>query len=461
MSDYPKDDLFEETKMTFGEHLEELRVALFRSIIGIVIGFLIGLVISKYVVLFIQTPLQDALTEFKKDAAEAEIIQKYSYLPPDIQAHIRQGYIPQFVRVEPRSVLEAIKHADPDRFSDWTSVTDQFTADNFADADLSAFAKKLSKGGLGVKVGPSHAVWQRLGEPDKSFLDQLSTQTEVKTEDAEQFAAMLNRVANDETLHHDAGFENISIDESLRSDLEQRIKETKDASAARRLNSVLLASAFDEFVTPPELELIELPLWEKRGAVVQSLGPQEAFMIWLKAGFITGLILSSPWVFWQVWLFVAAGLYPHEKGYVYIYLPFSLILFLAGASLAFFFVFEPVLSFLFWYNQEMNIAPDMRISDWISFVLYVPLGFGLAFQLPLVMLFINRLGLIGIEFYLENWRIAILVIAFLSMILTPADPISMLLMAVPLTLLYFLGIALCKWMPKGRNPFAMEEVYEP
>ena len=76
------------------------------------------------------------------------------------------------------------------------------------------------------------------------------------------------------------------------------------------------------------------------------------------------------------------------------------------------------------------------------------------------MLFINRLGILSVEMYLEKWRIAILVIFVLSMLLTPADPISMLMMAVPLTILFFLGIALCKWMPRGRSPIA-EETYEP
>jgi sec-independent protein translocase protein TatC len=90
----------------------------------------------------------------------------------------------------------------------------------------------------------------------------------------------------------------------------------------------------------------------------------------------------------------------------------------------------------------------------------LPLGFGVAFQLPLVMLFLNRLGVFSIEAYLSKWRVAIMVIFVVAMVLTPADPISMLLLAVPLTLLYFVGVALCKWMPGGRgNPFG--QVSEP
>ena len=107
----------------------------------------------------------------------------------------------------------------------------------------------------------------------------------------------------------------------------------------------------------------------------------------------------------------------------------------------------------------MNIAPDLRISEVISFVLFLPIGFGIAFQMPLVMLFLNRIGILSVKAYLDKWRIAILVIFVISMLLTPADPISMLLMATPLTALYFLGIALCKWLPRSRSPFS--DVDEP
>jgi sec-independent protein translocase protein TatC len=201
-----------------------------------------------------------------------------------------------------------------------------------------------------------------------------------------------------------------------------------------------------------------LILWRKmsddRRVSTTSLSAQEAFLIWLKAGFVTGLLLSSWWVFYQLWLFVAAGLYPHEKKYVYIFLPFSIGLFLAGAAMAFFLVFDYVLPFLFEFNRWMGIEPDARISEWLSFVLFLPLGFGIAFQLPLVMLFMERIGIFTAQAYIEKWRISVLVIAVMSMMLTPADPMSMILMFVPLVALFFLGIGLCKYWRRGEAPKA-------
>lgn len=93
----------------------------------------------------------------------------------------------------------------------------------------------------------------------------------------------------------------------------------------------------------------------------------------------------------------------------------------------------------------------------MSFALFLPIGFGIAFQLPIVMLGLQRLGIIPVEAYVENWRAAVLLIAFLSMVLTPAEFYSMLGMFLPLTGLYFLGIALCKYMPGKWEKFWLLE----
>lgn len=175
----------------------------------------------------------------------------------------------------------------------------------------------------------------------------------------------------------------------------------------------------------------------------------EGFLIWLKAGLLVGATIASPGIFWHVWQFLAAGLYPHERKYVYIYLPLSVLLFVSGVCLAFFVIFELVIEFLLTYNEGMDIDFAPRLKDYISFALFLPLGFGIAFQLPIVMLGLNRFGIIPLDLYVKQWRIAVLAIAFISMVLTPADAYSMIGMFIPLTILYFLGIALCKYMPQG------------
>jgi len=181
----------------------------------------------------------------------------------------------------------------------------------------------------------------------------------------------------------------------------------------------------------------------------EALGLQEPFMIWFKAGLVIAFLVASPGIFYHIWQFISAGLYPHERRYVYFFLPTSLLLFWAGAALAFFVIFSMVIDFLLDFNASMGIGASPRLTDYMSFALMLPLGFGISFQLPLVMLVLERLGILSVQLYLSQWRMAILIIAFLSMILTPNDVGSMLGMAIPLIGLYFVGIAMCKYLPRS------------
>jgi sec-independent protein translocase protein TatC len=190
---------------------------------------------------------------------------------------------------------------------------------------------------------------------------------------------------------------------------------------------------------------------------VVSLNVQEPFMIYLKVSMISGLVLASPWVFYQLWMFVAAGLFPHERKYVYLYGTISGVLFLVGVVFCFYLVFPFVLRFLLGFNRMIGVHPQIRLSEWISFAVTLPLLFGVSFQLPLVMLFLERLGILEEETYREKRRMSILIISIISMVLTPADPVSMLMMMFPLLFLYELGIVLCRMSPP-RSPFETEMI---
>ncbi len=193
--------------------------------------------------------------------------------------------------------------------------------------------------------------------------------------------------------------------------------------------------------------LVPIMLWQplSRDARVSitTLSAQEAFGMYVKAAILVGFVLASPYIFYQLWSFVAAGLYPHEKRLIHVFLPVSIGLFLAGVLVAFVFVFRFVLDYLLGFNDWLGLDPDPRISEWMSFVLVLPVGFGLGFQLPLVMLFLERIGIFDVAAYTSQWRMAVLVIFVASAILTPADPYSMLFLALPLCLLYLGGVAVC------------------
>ena len=184
----------------------------------------------------------------------------------------------------------------------------------------------------------------------------------------------------------------------------------------------------------------------------------EPFLIYIKAILITAFAASSPLIFTELWLFVGAGLYPHERKYVYLYVPVSLLLFFSGAAFCFAVVFQFVLPFLLSFNDLVETVPVLQAGRWFNFALVLPAMFGLSFQLPLVMLGANRLGIVPVEAYWTNLRFAVLAIAGASMLLTPSDPGSMIAMMIPLTALYFVGIAMCNYFPSpaAESPFAEE-----
>lgn len=495
MSGRPNDDLFEGTKMSFGQHLEELRVVLFRALFGLVIGMVVGLLVAKHVVLFIQTPLTAAMEDYFLERAVEDLDKKYTkYAPPEkLEMIVKQGVVPTVIQVELAEFYGMITQYDEDiaPFKPYKIITDDVVVvlDDDKQPKYGELCKRLVRDGKGKDPTPGKRLWSLMSNEQQELLEALNKKKNFHRDDAKKLVSLLNELIDNPEVHQSKEFGKLKItkedsfriidpttwfagesktDEAfrllvarLRKQFKQARKDEKeiDSDQSRRLNRILMSVAFPELLRRPRVQLVDLPTWKPVKIRVQTLNAQEAFMIWLKAGLISALVMTSPWIFWQIWMFVGTGLYPHEKRYVHIFLPFSIVLFLSGTALAFFFVFKPVLNFLFGFNAMMNIDPDPRISEWMSFVMFLPLGFGIAFQLPLVMLFLNRIGLFTVEAYLEKWRIAILVIFVISMLLTPADPISMLLMACPLTILYFLGVALCKWMPRGRSPFS--EAYEP
>ena len=181
---------------------------------------------------------------------------------------------------------------------------------------------------------------------------------------------------------------------------------------------------------------------EPREALI-SLAPLETMTIFFMVCLVTGLVIASPWVFYQAWAFVGAGLYRHERHYVTKFLPLSLGLFLSGVFLCFFGVLPITLSFLLEFNVWLGIEPTLRLSDWMSFATILPLVFGLCFQTPLIMVFLTLIGIFTAADYRVKRKFAVLIIVIAGAVLTPGqDPFSQLMLAGPMILLYELGIML-------------------
>ncbi len=449
------EDLFRESTMTFGEHLEELRQCLFRAIWGLAIGVVIGLIFGNRVVAFIQSPLEQALTKYYVGQSHREVANRIQRLaeqgvelPFSAEAAAkfvidRQVLAEEFL-VSPRELVTQFELSLKEMTRRW--MADKATLQGTLKALRKTSAESESKG---IEATDRHLIAEAAevlrrhvasaistdgSDPLGGLIDladKLAAGEELSPQELQQFEKGLQRLIG-----------------RLASAIEA-VQHTHQALAGLVLASRQEPGSFEQS------ELMHVFLWrpakEDPRIRAKSLSAHEAFSIYMKASFLLGAIISSPWVFFQIWSFVAAGLYRHERRFVYIFLPFSLGLFLAGAAMAFLYVFEPVLTFLFQFNEWMGIQLEPRISEWLSFVLILPLGFGIGFQLPLVMLFLERIGIFTLQDYVSQWRIAVVVIFVISAILTPPDPSSQLLMAIPLSLLYFGGMALCKFFPRKKE----------
>ncbi|MBN1850618.1 MAG: twin-arginine translocase subunit TatC [Deltaproteobacteria bacterium] len=165
----------------------------------------------------------------------------------------------------------------------------------------------------------------------------------------------------------------------------------------------------------------------------------EPFLIYLKIGLIGGILISSPIIFYQLWMFVAPGLYQHEKKYVIPFVSFSSLLFVGGGLFGYFIVFPfGFRFFLSFANDSIQALPS--IQQYFSFSMRLIFAFGLVFELPVIIFFLSRMGLVTSDFLKKNRKYAILLAFIVGAILTPPDVITQAMMAGPLIVLYEIGI---------------------
>jgi sec-independent protein translocase protein TatC len=177
------------------------------------------------------------------------------------------------------------------------------------------------------------------------------------------------------------------------------------------------------------------------GAKMIATGVSAPFLVPMKVTLVLALILSLPWVFYQAWAFIAPGLYAHEKRLVLPLVFSSSLLFIAGVAFCYFFVFGRVFHFIANFApSSIAVMPD--IENYLDFVISMCLAFGATFEVPVVVVILVRMGFISVE-KLKSIRPYVIVGAFvISAIVTPPDAVSQLALAVPMCLLFELGLLL-------------------
>ncbi|HBR05836.1 MAG TPA: twin-arginine translocase subunit TatC [Desulfovibrio sp.] len=188
----------------------------------------------------------------------------------------------------------------------------------------------------------------------------------------------------------------------------------------------------------------------------QYTSPPEAFFTYMKVAFVAGIFVASPYIFYQLWAFIAPGLYEHERKWIIPISVFTALLFVTGALFGYFVVFPFGFEFFASYsNEKIQFIP--KLNEYTTFCLQLLLAFGLIFELPLFMLILARLGVVTADKLRKTRKYAILVIFIVAAILTPPDPFTQTLMAGPLLVLYELSIWLAKVFGKKPAPPVEED----
>ncbi|MBN1838699.1 MAG: twin-arginine translocase subunit TatC [Campylobacterales bacterium] len=204
----------------------------------------------------------------------------------------------------------------------------------------------------------------------------------------------------------------------------------------------------------PILDWMIAPLKEvlPAGSSVIFTGVQEPFFTAMKVAFFAGFIVSLPVIFWQFWLFVAPGLYDNEKRLVIPFVSAATLMFLMGAAFCYYIVVPLAFAFLIGFGSALFTALP-SIGEYVGFFTKILVGFGLSFEMPVIIFFFAKLGLVDDKGLKEFFRYAIIIIFILAAMLTPPDVLSQFLMAAPLIILYGISILVAKAV----NPYVPSE----
>ena len=198
-------------------------------------------------------------------------------------------------------------------------------------------------------------------------------------------------------------------------------------------------------------DMVQKPVTDL-GLQLNFTHPTDGLNLYLKTSFVGGAIIASPFILYQVWLFISPGMYANEKKYVWPFMAATIGLFLSGAWFGYRYVLPGAIKVLV-LQFGKAFHPILTIEDYTGFFLAVILGLGITFELPILIFFLALFGIVDGKFLLKHFRYAVLAIFLIAAVICPTpDPIGMCLFATPMLVLYFLGVAVAFLVhPNRRN----------
>jgi sec-independent protein translocase protein TatC len=217
-------------------------------------------------------------------------------------------------------------------------------------------------------------------------------------------------------------------------------------------------------VAKPVIRFVSQPMTDALNAAHYSpkliyTAPAGPINIVISLGFYLGIVLALPVVLYQVWLFIAPGLYKHERKAVVAFILSSVLLFLSGIAFAYFILLPYVLKFLLTFQSTLPLQPLISINEYFSLILIVLVGVGAIFQLPVLVFVLSLFGIVTPHWLWKNMRYAILIITIIAAIVTPSpDATTMLVFMAPMIGLYFvsIGVSYMVFRKKRRREMARQ-----
>jgi sec-independent protein translocase protein TatC len=198
------------------------------------------------------------------------------------------------------------------------------------------------------------------------------------------------------------------------------------------------------------LHFLQAPLL-KIGKSLVFTHPMDALNLYLYVALLAGAIIASPFILYQVWLFIAPGLYQKERRFVIPFMAATVSLFLLGAAFGYFYVLPGAIKILV-IQFGHDFTPMITIEDYSSFFLSIILGLGISFELPILIFFLALFGIVSPRFLWKNIRYAVLAVFIVAAVICPSpDPWTMCIYAIPMLALYMIGIGVAWWVHPARK----------
>jgi sec-independent protein translocase protein TatC len=297
--------------------------------------------------------------------------------------------------------------------------------------DWPAFCSKLNEQGASSAPSVSRRIWRLLPPETQALIKDGVENDTLDRAQKNRVLASLNEILEDRDFYTDEDFRGVTIEAEAR-ELLQTDREAITSDRVRRLNRLLLEAAYPQ-------EIAQSQSIDPRSIRI-ALKPPSMFLTSAAVSLIAAVALTVPVTLYEMWMFVAPGLKRKERRVIRPVLAFGTFFFVGGAAFAYYVVLPVVLHFLLSYTLKYDVAPRWNIGDVVKFEAILMLVFGIAFEMPLVIVGLTRVGLVSPEALASKRRHVIVLLFVAGALLTPPDVVSQVCLAVPMVILFEISI---------------------